>query len=1384
MALTIDNLEIQIETNARSATSGIDRLAQSLGKLRTAVGDSSGLASNLTHLSNAMKNFSGVGKINLTAQINQLSKLQNLIPMLGGAGGTQLANNMREISSAISTFSTIPKMNVNVSSISKAITSLNTATSAFDPARLAQFSTQMQGIASGLSMLSTVGKGNFSSLINSLKKIPEITTSLDTSTLDAFAEKMQRLTNIMTPLAAEMDKVARGFNALPRSILRAINATNRQTQANNKLNRSYGGLFTNLSHTAARFWTLYYSVTRIANVLGEWLNTSNEYIESLNLFNVSMGKASDTALEYAEAVSEAMGIDIAEWITNQGVFKNLVTGFGVVNEAAVTMSQNLTQLSYDMASFFNASSVEESFDKLSSAMSGQVKGLREYGIDTTVASLQQYALSKGIDASVRSMTQAQKAMLRYSYIMEQSAKLGILNDMAKTIQSPANAMRVLSAQIQKLKRALGNIISVLVTRFIPQMMAAVELVTEFSEALAKAWGFEVMEFPDLDINLGAEVEDETEQAEDAINSLKKQLMGFDELNILKSDKDEGEVLGGDLGIDLPEYDFMKGLDALDLEPLKKKLEGILTVVSLIGAGLLGWKISTSLASTIGAIKTGLINLSALKYTAGVTLLIAGLSLEYDGAYDLGYEGATLKNVIKTALGAALGIGGSLLLFGTGPVGWAIGISAAVAIGITSFTVGYNKKQLENDMNSRFGDIVLDMQEITALSKQLTDNRLTVPLQMFVEEQGTERNLKTQIESAITSLDKYNFRIGLGLKVDEEAYKSAVDSFVSGATEYVSQKQITASLAVEILFGDSEMGLRLQDVTGEYYGELQTKLFSLGEELKSVVSEGFEKGQWIEDKHARALELQKEIQEILDYISTAEFKAKLTSLTLDASEVGLSFQSSVELINEVQSAVDEQLNNLEGVRLEALKIAQIEYDQAVLKGETEEAAQIVLDSTVSEIQEAFREKKLDVFFGELYFGLDLIQKSFGEEMSAMAPLMQTDVDGLLKEIYPDDIPMETLDDIDLLFNKLRSAMIYKINDLDISKEARGNIEKLFDELQPTVEELEKTAQNYIDAGESVPLSISKGLSDFNALKMLTGDLDAINYFIGERMTNSSSLSDMLSAVERSGSRVPPAIASGLLNNLTVVEDAATGTVTLMKDTIGEKTLEVTPILAENLKALGVGITDSLYKGLEEEQEKKKSWWESLCEWFSKTFVLKNEIHSPSKLFERHGDNIIQGLWDGLSSTWDKLKKWWEGLELPDFKIKMPEITWETSEATGWIAKTLSALGLPTSIPKMKVSWYASGGFPSMGEMFIAREAGPELVGRIGNKTAVANNDQITQGIASAVYSAMMAAQSDGKGKGGTNARIIVQVGERAIGEAAVKFINGQVVQTGKSPIYAF
>lgn len=171
-----------------------------------------------------------------------------------------------------------------------------------------------------------------------------------------------------------------------------------------------------------------------------------------------------------------------------------------------------------------------------------------------------------------------------------------------------------------------------------------------------------------------------------------------------------------------------------------------------------------------------------------------------------------------------------------------------------------------------------------------------------------------------------------------------------------------------------------------------------------------------------------------------------------------------------------------------------------------------------------------------------------------------------------------------------------------------------------------------------------------------------------------------------------------------------------------------------------------------------------------------IHSPSTVFADIGSNIGQGLWNGfteiwsrfitwLDTAWNKLKNWWQNLSLPSFKIKTPHISWSTTEATGWISKTLSTLGLPTALPKLNIQWYANGGFPQAGELFVARERGAELVGNFGGRTAVANNDQIEAGIEEAAYRGFMRALAEsGTNQGGGGGEVVIKMNGRDVARA--------------------
>ncbi len=873
-----------------------------------------------------------------------------------------------------------------------------------------------------------------------------------TRALTSLIKKLEKLKATLDGSNVSNITISNSFNKTTNAIQKTTTATNKYNNTAKKTTQTTKSFSDNLAGQISKWRTLLGAFKSAADTMGSWFNESNDYIETLNLFNVTMGEGADAAKKYAESVSELMGIDISEWMNYQGTFKQLTSGFGVADKAANTMSQNLTQLSYDLASFFNTD-VETAFDKLSSAMSGQVKGLREFGIDTTVASLQEYALSKGIETKVRTMTQAEKSLLRYNYIMEKS--IIIQGDMARTIITPANSLRILNAQLTQMKRALGNVISVLVVQFIPYVQAMVEIIAEAANTLAAFFGFELPTIDYSGLDSGG-FSDEFEDAEDAalgtadtLKKIKKQLMGFDELNIISNPDNSsgagagagGSGGGGLNGMEPLEYDFLAGLKTQKLDEIKEKLKAILEVVGLITAGILAWN-AYKLWKDLDDIQ---------KKMVGITLMITGFALEFEGAKEIGNGTADLWDYLKTAIGAALGIAGSLITFGTGPLGWVIGIGVALSVFIIGFSIGYHEKQLREDLEKRFGELALSVTDIQDYASKITTTDLSIKLDLYVEEKETLDKLKKQVESALLALQGQNFRANIGLSVDQDAYKLALDKYIQSATEYLTQKQITTSLSVDILLGGTSTGDRLNDFVSTFYTANQQKLSELGNKLKDTVESGFKDGVWIEDKLQESIKLQKEIQEILDYVSDVEFQAKLAAIKLDASSVDMDADSFKGILEQAQTTIAAKLESLEGIRLEALKVAQMEYDQNILNGMSEEAAKQIYDAAVKEAQNAFENGKLELNYGTVDFGLQILQEKYATELSKASVVWGYTTKDAFEQAFmvgvsnPEEIYAQPVQDIVMGMQETYNA---NLRNMDISSAARENIKKLVAELQPS------------------------------------------------------------------------------------------------------------------------------------------------------------------------------------------------------------------------------------------------------------------------------------------------------------------------------------------------
>lgn len=621
-------------------------------------------------------------------------------------------------------------------------------------------------------------------------EIDKLTISVETKvkkanqSVDDLIKKLQNLQKGVSNIdgtAEKFDKLADSINKLKEAsknvkLTNIVSSVNKAGSAAKNNQGYFKELTDKWANGIKKGRTLFGVVKEIYSAFNNTFTKSNAYIETINLFTVTMGKASESAMNYAEEVRDAMGIDLNEWLNYQGTFKQLTSGFGVVEEKANTMSQQLTQLSYDLASFFNTD-VETAFEKLSSAMSGQVKGLREFGIDTTIASLKEYALSKGIEQSVSTMSQAQKSLLRYNYIMERSIK--IQGDMARTIITPANSVRILNAQLEQLRRAFGNVVSVIAVKVIPYVQAFVRIATEAFEGIAKMLGFEM---PTIDYSGLADVfGDAAENANETVGvvkEIKKQLMGFDELNIISkptsSSGSSGTSSGNDLDIPLKTYDFLSGLDEVSdkiYKDMKKITNMVAPVLKLIIeaapyaitiAGLLklisaakGFKtVKDFIMGTWGDKLSGVIKaVKNVAITAFAT--VASALAGYNFFYKIEKGCLGVVDAIGSIVVAAAAIGTAFAL--TGPVGGVIAVFGLIAGAI----IGAKKAHDE---------MIQEWVESTDTYKEVHEN-LDIATEAANNAANAVENLKNKEREAQESLSQYSAALTLTDEIFELAEKT-------------------------------------------------------------------------------------------------------------------------------------------------------------------------------------------------------------------------------------------------------------------------------------------------------------------------------------------------------------------------------------------------------------------------------------------------------------------------------------------------------------------------------------------------------------------------------------------------------------------------------------
>lgn len=1519
MSMEIDKLSIEIESNASNASGEIDKLAGSLGNLKNNLNGISSLKS----LSTTLKNLSAVAKSINTAQF------------------VQLANGMDRLASS---FTGLNGFKTGATGLLKQIADIKVIASDLGDTKFDKFTEDINKLKTAIQPLQDLGKTNLGSFFNQLKKLPEISKQLTDVDFNKFSSQMKQLANAIKPLNGVSIKLGRAFSNLPWHIKKATTQMESYSRSASKASKTSGSLMSRLGKSVASFRTMTFVIQGVVGALTSVFEESSQYVENLNLFNVAMGETTQSALDFANKVQGAMGIDTSEWMSFQGRVNNLITGFDVASDKAQIMSQNLTQLAYDYSSLMNVDP-SESFDKINSAMSGQIKGLKDYGNNVSVAMVKQTGLKYGLEGAVSEWDQNTQAIMRYITIMNNASKVDVFNDMARTIATPANAVRILTQQFTMLKRAVGNIASVFISKLIPYVQIAVQWLTALANTIANFFGFELPKIDYSGIAGGGgaldDVEDSANGASDAVGGtadkvkeLKKQLMGFDELNIINKPDDSsdsgsggsgGAGGGGSIGdIELPQYDFLKGLENQTnemMERLAKKMAEMFKPVTnswnKYGKGVLDsieyqWteigKLVDSIGVSFGTVwqnGTGEETMDHIfSIITNINITVGNLAKQFRTAWDEAGNGTQIVQNLWDSFNVFLGLIDDIsrdLVKLSDTLDFKPAVKSVVnftdafkdlSTTISKLLYGGYKNVLEPlakwSIEKAVPSLVDSLSKaVKGLSKVLDALRPTINIiekvatallkmagntvlkaidllasavdgigSMFKKFPGLMTGVTTAVgtfiaimkfDKTITSIkslqsvfDKFtqtasmlkNCGIGMtlmswGTNADgttnmigtminkfmtlnsakgplsavSDAFNglagsitgtSTASSILSTALTFLSKNPLVAVVGgLGLVVGALVAVASATDDTNNKYKKQIEQSQALGEECKKLADEQRK----LNENASEGIK-----DSLGDYLKIKNTYEELISLG----------EGNVEQIGNAQGKVDE-LNSICGetvVQIENGHLKWLESKEAILENiealkqkyiiQANEESYTKALSKQSEVQSKLTlaqndynkiAKECSGFLDEMGISLDDVLNgnvNYAKVLRQLTPKQRDAIDAFIKAKETlDDATKASVENKDAL-EKMSAAQEFNISKTTLQKDGVKGLVENYElltgkyssvigksgEVTMTYDTLKSALMAYDDVikghGEEYELMSEEEKANAQECKNVV-----ITQLAEKAIAHEQSYEKMKQELGSAWDAMTDKEKESLEKQYNDLKKA--------KDTEKELINNQKDALLKVLDDYNIDRSDKQAKQWKQElEEAQKNGSEQGQEYIDN---LVKDLMTGKIKTDQQGDEIGKGFKSNLEKNIAYFKS-----DDVDARSKLDALNRLTlQDKVAWLefkSKTNGfklVNGIVGGEGIVSIKEFANGGFPDMGQMFVAREAGPELVGRIGKKTAVANNDQIVSAVSGGVYNAMRSAMAGMNGGGKFEIHTTVEIDKKAVGKSVVDYNNGIVKQTGKSPL---
>ena len=1073
----------------------------------------------------------------------------------------------------------------------------------------------------------------------------------------------------------------------------------------------------------------------IAKVAYNGVNSMNNYIETLNLFRSTMGDSTKAAEAFIDKAEQILGLDPSFMMRSISAFQTLAEGFGVTNDRAYIMSKNLTQLTADMASFMNLP-FEESLQKLKSGFSGEIEPMRNVGVALDKATLQQTLYQLGIDRTYASLTRAQKSELLYYQIMTSTTKMQ--GDFARTLISPQNAIRVMQQEFTRLARAVGSIFIPMMMEVIPVIRAVAEVLEETAKEIAAFFGFSISNY-ESDISdvgklltgIGDGIEDIGDDAAGTTKELNKMLMPFDELNNVNFDKggsgsgiaDVG--IGGSLGIDLPEYDMFAGAMQTKIKKIKDTIKSILPVLKNIAKVMAGIWITKKVTDFIGAIRNFFTVISG--GTPKLSAFNSGMQWLANHT-KIGGDYQNLANVLSATGDKAATLGQKIGAFGK-----ALGDTVALVGGI-ALSIDGIQRNIQNT-NEAIETGIWDVGKFAGSLLEISGGFAGVGYAIGGWKGALVTGVIGAIGTAIVDIAAYikdadtlgkeienNHKKIKKMEEDWQAIKDAAqDAYDSKTTEHSINKILLDELG-QIVESNGQVKAGYEDRVSYILNELNS---AYGTEYKLVDGQITKNGELVTTYDEIKDAIDRKIQ-----MSKAEAAEEAThDIYLEAYKKRAEMYLNLENATNTQKEAQRQLRE----ELERGGVSWEEYEKDSTGAISRAAEQIVKDThaPATEITNLSLEMT----------GLSVAYKNATKDVESASKTWKDANDVIIKV---ENLKTAVVTDNQDAINKAISetSRIVKTEEglqtLTLAQTVRMQIDQRNQKLDSILEsnrqildsdrttanaELETTISNLKSQSDTVKNLTPEVVDAWAALSK--GDQEAFNNNI---KTLPQDVQQIIKTSINGVKELTPSTIATWRTMSKEDKDAFNETMKLLPDDVKATVARISEmsepefnLLKTIMETTGQDLATTLDNG------------------FNSKIDLKATVKAPDS-------NEIWSVGDSIASSFNSvLRDRLGGLFHLDY-----------DEESG----------------RMKFKLYASGGFPDEGQLFIANEAGPELVGNIGNRTAVANNDQITEGIAAATYSALTRAMAENRANGGGNQPINVYVGNERLYSGFARYQNNE------------